>query len=65
MHKHDCKTEKFLRTLYGDCYDPDDTFVYEFVIPYNYSALEAAATLEEKEAGSMLRPKSYLSLFRH
>ncbi|KAF1790950.1 Polycystin cation channel, PKD1/PKD2 [Phytophthora cactorum] len=29
-------------------YDPDDTFVYEFVVPYNYSALEAAATLEEK-----------------
>ncbi|KAG6966772.1 hypothetical protein JG688_00006596 [Phytophthora aleatoria] len=48
MHKYDCKTEKILRTLYGDCYDPDDTFVYEFVIPYNYSALEAAATLEEK-----------------
>ncbi|KAG3108163.1 hypothetical protein PI124_g12554 [Phytophthora idaei] len=48
MHKHDCKTEKFLRTVYGDCYDPEDVVVYEFVIPYYYTSTEAAQILEER-----------------
>ncbi|KAG6972359.1 hypothetical protein JG688_00004037 [Phytophthora aleatoria] len=48
MHKHDCKSEKFLRTVYGDCYDPEDVVVYEFVIPYYYTSTEAAQILEER-----------------
>jgi hypothetical protein len=48
MPKHACKTEKFLRGLYGDCYDSDETTASDFVIHYNQTASGARAILQEK-----------------
>ncbi|GMF11752.1 unnamed protein product [Phytophthora lilii] len=48
MEKRDCKTEAFLRNLYGSCYDPDYTSVYDFAIPYNQTVDEARAVVLDK-----------------
>ncbi|POM64711.1 Hypothetical protein PHPALM_19723, partial [Phytophthora palmivora] len=48
MHQHECKTAQFLRSLYGKCYDSEDTTIYDFVMPDNYTTMEARRILEEK-----------------
>ncbi|OWZ15585.1 hypothetical protein PHMEG_00010752 [Phytophthora megakarya] len=48
MHKHECQTAQFLRSLYGKCSDSEQVTVYDFVMPFNYSAEEARTTLEGK-----------------
>lgn len=48
MEKRDCKTEAFLRGLYGSCYDSEYTTTYDFVIAYNKTAPQAREILVEK-----------------
>ncbi|POM64085.1 Polycystin Cation Channel (PCC) Family [Phytophthora palmivora] len=48
MHQHECKTAQFLRSLYGKCYDSEDTTINDFVMPDNYTAMEARRILEGK-----------------